>query len=84
LKSISRWICAAALKLAFPAWLASTTIDPAPVTVRTLPTIVPVPVLAASTENTTGFPDAPPVAVRFTVMPDVNVWGEAGCVKLID
>jgi len=58
----SRCSCAAAVQLPLPAWLASITKTPADVTERILPAIVPVAVLAASTESTTGFPDPPPVA----------------------
>ena len=44
--------------------MASITRIPAPLTVNVLPDIVPAAVLVASIVNTTGFPDAPPVAVN--------------------
>ncbi len=63
--------------------MASITILPAPVTVNVLPLIVPVPVLDPSIVNTTGFPEAPPVATRGIISPDENVCGDIGDVNVI-
>jgi hypothetical protein len=63
--------------------LASIITVPGPVIVKTLPETVPVPVLDASIEKTTGFPDAPPVATSGIRRPATNGSGEGGWVKSI-
>jgi hypothetical protein len=69
--------------LVLPAWLASRTKVPAPVTVRVLPLMLPAPVLLESMVKTTGLPEPPPVALRVIVSLGTKVIGEAGAVKLI-
>ena len=62
--------------------MASITRIPAPLTVNRLPDIVPAAVLVASIVNTTGLPDAPPVAVSaIGVTPYVT--GVGGAVNVI-
>jgi hypothetical protein len=74
--------CWAALKLLSPAWLASMTMLPAPVTDRVLPLILPLPVLLPSMLNTTG-PPAEALALRVTVSLGAKMIGEFGAVKVI-
>jgi len=63
---IVRWTWGAAAYLLLPAWLASMTHRPTAVKVTVDPDTVHAPgVLEASTENTTGLPEPPPVAHRF-------------------
>jgi len=79
-----RVTCGAALKLELPAWFASITQAPTPVKLTVAPSIpdtlhTPCP-LVGSTVNTTGLPEAPPVALRVSDPPTAP---DAGPVKLI-